>query len=76
MVRAVGSRFLPGDTVLWNLPAESKLLETIAPFVRNQIPVKGAAAAYVCEDYACKAPVTTAAALSALLDAPTPRAAS
>jgi len=76
MAATVGSRFLPRDVALWNRPPEQKLLETIAPFVKAQTAVRGAAAAYVCESYACKAPVTTASALAALLDAPIPAASS
>ncbi|MGH7680875.1 MAG: thioredoxin domain-containing protein [Candidatus Eiseniibacteriota bacterium] len=76
MASAVSARFLPRDVTLWNRPPESKLLETVAPFVTSQAAIRGAAAAYVCENYACKAPVTTAAALAVLLDAPIPRASS
>ncbi len=76
MVRAVSSRFLPRKVLLWNTPKESRLLETVAPFTKSQTPVSGSAAAYVCENYACRAPVTSVAGLVPLLDAPSPKVAS
>jgi uncharacterized protein YyaL (SSP411 family) len=76
MLRVVASKFRPRQVVLWNRPDQARLLHSIAPFVEGQKAVESSAAAYVCENYACKAPVTSAAALSALLDAPTRGAAS
>jgi len=76
MIREVQGRFLPRKILLWNTPPEAKTLHGLAPFVAAQAPVAGAAAAYVCENYACRAPVTSAAELGRLLDAPIPAAAS
>ncbi len=76
MVREVEGRFLPRKVLLWNLPSEAKTLHRLAPFVAAQAPIAGAAAAYVCENYACRAPVTSAAELGRLLDAPIPATAS
>ena len=42
-------------------------LRDLAPYVAGQIPRDGAPTAYVCENFACKAPVTDPAALAALL---------
>jgi uncharacterized protein len=76
MIREVRDRFLPRKVLLWSLPSEAKTLHGLAPFVSAQTPVAGAAAAYVCENYACRAPVTSADELGRLLDAPIPAAAS
>ncbi len=76
MVREIRRRFLPRQVVLWNTPAEARVLHALAPAIRAQVPVEGRATAYVCENYACRAPVTDPASLAALLDAPTPGAAS
>jgi uncharacterized protein YyaL (SSP411 family) len=76
MVREAIRRFLPRKVLLWNIPEEAKTLHRLAPFVSKQTPLAGSAAAYVCENYACLAPVTSAAELARLLDAPIPAAAS
>jgi uncharacterized protein len=76
MAREVRRRFLPRKVLLWNAPDEAKTLETIAPFVKGQTPRSGRPAAYVCENYACRAPVTSAGELGRLLGAPIPTAAS
>ena len=76
MAREVTRRFMPRKIVLWNAPDESKALHRLAPFVKAQTPIAGASAAYLCENYACRAPVTSADELGRLLDAPIPAAAS
>ena len=76
MVRAVRERFLPRSVTLWNSPDQAALLARLAPPIEAQRPLNDAPAAYVCEAFACAAPVTEPAALAALLDAPRRGAAS
>ncbi len=61
--RAVASRYLPFAITL-RLTAESqRALAATLPFIAAMHPVDGAAAAYVCRDFSCRAPVTTVKAL-------------
>ncbi len=63
LVRAVRDTFHP-RLVLAGAPAPSDAV----PLLAGREPVDGRAAAYVCERFACQAPVTEPAALAALLD--------
>jgi len=74
MARALGDRFLPRTVSLWRGIQNPELLERVAPFTRSQPPLGGKATAYVCENYACRAPVTRAADLARSLDALSPEA--
>jgi uncharacterized protein len=68
MARESTRQFLPRAVVLWNVPSEAKTLREFAPFAERQRPLAGKAAAYVCESFACKAPVTGLDALARALD--------
>jgi uncharacterized protein YyaL (SSP411 family) len=68
-LRAVYSRFLPNKVVLLH-PVEEKgkaEIEALAPYLKNQLPVKGKPTAYVCENYVCRLPVTELSELEKLL---------
>jgi len=68
LVSAVRARYLPrAVTMLRDASPEGEALARLAPFTARQAPVSGKAAAYVCENFACEAPVTERAALEALL---------
>jgi uncharacterized protein YyaL (SSP411 family) len=65
LLRVIGERFLPNRVIQIGFPdgANDDL-----PLLRGKKPVDGRAAAYVCRDYACKAPVTDPAGLVAALE--------
>ncbi len=67
------SRYQP-TTVLAALDPENASPETSAlPLLAGRTLVDGKPAAYLCENYACRLPVTDPAALAALLDANQPQ---
>ena len=50
-------QFVPNKILLLKQPGDEEIHE-LAPFTRDQNPVDGKAAAYVCKNHACKRPVT------------------
>ena len=69
MLRVVHERFLPRAlTVLHPEGTAGAAIEALAPYTTAQGPIGGQPAAYVCEQFVCQWPVTTAEALSRLLD--------
>ncbi len=63
--------YLPNSVIAWHPTGDAgAATRALLGYLAAQGPVKGAAAAYVCESYACKAPVTQPAALNALLVEP------
>lgn len=65
MLYEINKRFLPFSTVVFN-HGDDKLYE-IAPFVKEQKKIKDKSTAYVCENYACSQPVTSADELKGML---------
>jgi len=64
----VDRRFAPRTVVALNpTGAAGKEAAALIPYLAGQGPVDGKAAAYVCENYACRLPVTTVEELDALL---------
>ena len=60
MIREVGSRYLPRTVVAVNHTGKAgDAIRKLVPFLAEQKPVNGRATAYVCENYACRAPVTS-----------------
>jgi len=68
MVRAVRKNFMPNKVMLLNpVGPERQRLVDLSPFVKNMVPIEKKATAYVCEQYACKAPITDAVQLEKIL---------
>lgn len=70
LLEAATAGYAPHRVVLVRPPgAAGEALARLAPFTAAMDPVDGGAAAYVCENFACRAPVTTPEALAAALRA-------
>ena len=60
LVAEVRRHFLPHATVLFRgAGPEGAAIAGIVPFMESLTPQEGQATAYVCENYACRRPVTT-----------------
>jgi uncharacterized protein YyaL (SSP411 family) len=62
--RSLASRYLPFGITMRFTDERQRQLAARLPFIAAMRPVDGAAAAYVCRDFTCRAPVTTAEALN------------
>jgi uncharacterized protein YyaL (SSP411 family) len=69
LASVVAGRYLPFAIEIPMSPASQPALGAALPFVAAMKTVDGQAAAYVCRDFTCRAPVTTADALEAELHA-------
>jgi len=65
LLAEVRRRFLPHAILALKEPEQ----ESVLPLLQGRTLVDGKATAYVCENYACKLPVTSAEALATMLDA-------
>jgi uncharacterized protein len=66
LLAALREGFRPHDVAHLRDPSDTALPE-VAPWTEAHAPREGRAAAYVCEGFACQAPVTDPEALRALL---------
>lgn len=57
MLGAVGGRFLPGFEFLFNDISRPEAIEEILPHIAGQNVVNNQATAYVCDSFACQAPI-------------------
>jgi len=63
LARAVAREYLPFAIVLRVSAERQRSLAGSLPFIASMRPIDGAAAAYVCQRFACRQPVTTVDAL-------------
>ncbi|PSQ80112.1 MAG: thioredoxin domain-containing protein [Bacteroidetes bacterium QS_8_68_15] len=72
LLRVLRRRYQPNAVTLLRPPdsadGQTPEIADVAPFTEAQRPVDGHAAAYVCENHACRRPVTTPDELDAALD--------
>ena len=67
ILKEIRRRFLPGKVVILH-PEKDKSIEEIIGFVKEQKAIDGKATAYICENYACKAPANDMNRIVKLLD--------
>lgn len=67
MLRLAQSYFLPNAVIIFH---NDKEIEKLSPFVASQTAVADMATAYVCENYACKKPITELAELETVISVP------
>jgi len=67
ILKEIRRRFLPGKVVILH-PEKDKSIEEIIGFVKDQKTIDGKATAYICENYACKAPANDMNQIKKLLD--------
>jgi uncharacterized protein len=68
LAQVVARRYLPFAITLHLDDARREALAARLPLIAAMRPLGGAAAAYVCRDFACRAPATTVEMLTATLD--------
>ncbi len=69
MISAVQSKFLPNMVLLLRPPGpDGERLARLAPFVAPMVPKENQPTAYVCQQYACKTPITQIDQLNAVLE--------
>jgi hypothetical protein len=68
MLEKMSRAFIPNKVVLLHPPGEKgKQIEELAPYTRDQQSIAGKATAYVCQNFSCRAPVTSADEMMTLL---------
>ncbi len=65
--RTIYQKFLPFASIIKLHEDNRDMLGNLMPFVREMTPRDGRATAYVCQNFACQAPVTSAEELAQLL---------
>jgi uncharacterized protein YyaL (SSP411 family) len=63
LARTVALRYLPFALTLTLSPEAQRAVAPLVPLIAAMQPVNGAAAAYVCQNFSCRQPVTSAAEL-------------
>jgi uncharacterized protein YyaL (SSP411 family) len=68
LMAEVRRHFVPHATILFRgAGPDGAAIAGIVPFMKTMTPLQGQATAYVCENYACRQPVTTERELADIL---------
>jgi uncharacterized protein YyaL (SSP411 family) len=70
MLSALQTAYHPNKIVLFHPAGKTEELARLAPFVKHQTSLDGKATAYVCRNYACRAPTTDPAVMLAAFKQP------
>jgi hypothetical protein len=68
MLKALGERYLPNKVVLFVPDGETSEITEIASYAKDYNSIEGRATAYVCVNFSCQLPVTSAAEMLKLLE--------
>ena len=69
LLREIFRPFIPNKVVAFHPSGkEGKSIEKLAPYLKEQTPVHEKPTVYVCENYACNLPATSAEELRSLLN--------
>jgi len=58
MLRALQEKFIPNKVVIFRPDGDASEIVKLAPYTEQQRSIAGKATAYVCQNFACKAPTT------------------
>jgi uncharacterized protein YyaL (SSP411 family) len=68
MVHVFQSRFIPNKVMIFLSKENSSRLRKVAPLIEGKTPLRGKPTAYICENFACKNPLTDIDSIGAQLD--------
>jgi uncharacterized protein YyaL (SSP411 family) len=68
MLKALSERFLPNKVVLFVPDGETADITEIAGYAKDYNSVEGKATAYVCVNFSCQLPVTSASEMLKLVE--------
>ena len=68
MIREFHSRFIPNKVIIFVSRENSPRLRKLSSLVEGKAPLKGRPTAYICENFACKKPLTDLETIRRLLD--------
>lgn len=68
MLKELRTAFVPNKVVVFHPSGDGEAIEKLAPYSKEQQSIDGKAAAYICRNFACQAPVTDVEKMISLLE--------